>query len=50
MALQQPLYTHDKMRGLWIWGEPGAGKSTLARKHNGYYLKAQNKWWDGYTD
>lgn len=39
--------------GMWIHGPTGSGKSTLARKigeeSGGYYLKACNKWWDGYA-
>lgn len=36
--------------GLWIYGPPGTGKSHYARQNygNNLYLKAQNKWWDGY--
>lgn len=36
--------------GIWIYGPPGTGKSHYARQHygNSLYLKAQNKWWDGY--
>jgi len=38
--------------GIWIYGPPGTGKSHYARQHygNSLYLKAQNKWWDGYQN
>jgi hypothetical protein len=41
----------DDVRGLWIVGPPGTGKSHYARKTFGddLYLKAQNKWWCGYA-
>lgn len=34
----------------WLWGPPGIGKSSSARKTAGgvYYPKQLNKWWDGY--
>ncbi|AKO71485.1 replication associated protein [Chimpanzee faeces associated circular DNA molecule 1] len=51
--LKQPK---DKLnvRGIWLHGKAGCGKSTLARKmakelFEGYYEKPQNKWFDGYA-
>ena len=38
--LSMEPYTHDVMRGLWLWGEPGSGKSTMARAFKGtIYIK-----------
>lgn len=43
-------YEHDDVRGEWWYGPPGTGKSTTARTENpNYFLKPQNKWWDGYN-
>jgi len=45
---KSPL-TVDDVRGVWIWGPPGTGKTHEAREYPDIYLKAQNKWFDGYT-
>ena len=42
----------DHLRGLWIFGDAGAGKSRWVREHcpaADLYPKLCNKWWDGYT-
>lgn len=47
----EPLET-EAVRGIWIYGAPGVGKSHQVRKvlePQDLYIKDQNKWWDGYT-
>lgn len=49
LILEQP-YNHHCCRGIWIHGPPGTGKSHSARGFSSdLYLKAQNKWFDGYA-
>jgi hypothetical protein len=43
-------YLAPAVRGFWFHGIPGTGKSHTARtRWPGAYIKAQNKWWDGYN-
>ena len=39
-----------ELNNLWLWGPPGCGKSTTARRlcNDIFYPKLMNKWWDGY--
>ena len=49
---QSEVYAVDELTdtcGVWIWGQPGTGKSRYARDtYKELYLKMQNKWWNGY--
>lgn len=40
----------DHLRGIWIWGKAGTGKSRWVRAQckESLYPKLCNKWWDGY--
>lgn len=50
--LRTPAPDTEDVKGIWLYGGSGCGKSTWARAfamdNGGMYLKAQNKWWDGY--
>ncbi len=45
-------YEHPTVRGLWLWGASGTGKSHDARHKYAtgtIYHKPQSKWFDGYN-
>lgn len=50
LAQESDSYTPKGLRGLWICGPPGCGKTRMVHEVYGesLYLKPQSKWWDGY--
>lgn len=47
--LLEPARDMPTTRGIWYYGKPGVGKSHIVRNAEpSLYIKAQNKWWDGY--
>lgn len=51
LAQENQPYVADGTRGHWFYGPPGTGKTHYARHEWGeaFYIKAQNKWFDGYV-
>lgn len=46
----QEKYDHPTERGVWYYGPPRTGKTlTASQEYPDAYIKAQNKWFDGYT-
>lgn len=49
MDYMRPKPDAGSTTGVWFTGPSGCGKSRTAReRYPAYYLKAANKWWDGY--
>lgn len=49
LAQEGAAYQAEGTRGVWIWGNPGTGKSHAARmKFPEAYIKGQDKWFCGY--
>lgn len=50
--LLEEAYEAEDVRGTWVVGKSGHGKSHYVRSQfdsKDLFLKSQNKWWDGYT-
>lgn len=51
-SAQKPAWDGDlRQKNIWLWGDPGVGKSRWAEAQVGItlvYKKPWNKWWDGF--
>lgn len=41
-------FTSPRIKGVWLTGPKGCGKTRLFMERRDVYLKGFNKWWDGY--
>lgn len=49
--LSKPITHAEDVKGIWIYGPSGIGKSHFCRhRHPDAYIKDQTKWWTGYID
>jgi hypothetical protein len=50
IAATSTPYTPEGLRGIWIVGVPGSGKTRSVEEQfaGDLYVKSVNKWWDGY--